>query len=644
VSSFRCGFLAPRAWMAGALRVFVLLASLIVAGGVFVSAVHAQDPDSLSVIPDTSGLALDSLQVAADSAAVEVDSLAIVVDTLPRMASGVAPSYANGVWVWGRRALESTIAITLSELVDLVPGVMSLRGGDYGAPVGASAFGVGGGRVRVVWDGFEWVALDGAVPDLSRIGLVGLDEVRVERHPGELLIKIRSMEPTLPEPTTTVHVGTGDLGTNVLRGIFAHPHALGGALTFALDRVDTRGPGLNAAGALSGLSLRYALHWGERGGIVAEVRQLTPKTDLTEFTSNIKRNNWNLRGRWRLAEGLIGEVLWGASSLSRDAIDPVVGLIDARRSQVGLRTSYERGGLWGRGSAHMFSGEGLQDWTSELAGGHSLPQAFSVDGSLRMERWEGVGVSSWRARAVSRALAGVSLFASYEDGTRGAPYVPEFEQYLRSFFPVAPMSPSAVVPLERPAARFTTITGLRAGATLALGSAKVSGARVITESDTFRPLGLPLDRGGPVLDGGKRSGYEFVASVPLPVRGFGVNGSFQAWDQESIYLPKRSWEGATTYHGLFKETGNLEVWGTVGVTGRDSMPLPIFSVEGDPTSELARAPILRYWFAFVQVRVVTVSLFVRWENLTGKPDNFDYPDRLQPRFRTLYGVRWTMNN
>ena len=149
--------------MAGALRVFVLLASLVVAGGVFVSAVHAQDPDSLSVIADTSGLALDSLLVAADSGAVEVDSLVIVVDTLPRMASGVAPSYANGVWVWGRRALESTIAITLSELVDLVPGVMSLRGGDYGAPVGASEFGLGGGRVRVVWDGFEWAALDGAV-------------------------------------------------------------------------------------------------------------------------------------------------------------------------------------------------------------------------------------------------------------------------------------------------------------------------------------------------------------------------------------------------------------------------------------------------------------------------------------------------
>jgi len=145
-------------------------------------------------------------------------------------------------------------------------------------------------------------------------------------------------------------------------------------------------------------------------------------------------------------------------------------------------------------------------------------------------------------------------------------------------------------------------------------------------------------------EGGKRSGYELLASLPLPVRGFKMEGYYQAWDQESTYLPKRSWKGALTYHGLFKETENLEVWGTVGVTGRDSMLLPIASVEGDPTSGFARAPIFQYWFAFVQVRIVTVSLFVRWENLTGKPDNFEYPDRIQPRFRTLYGVRWTMNN
>lgn len=617
----------PWAWIAGALRVSALLASLIVTGGMFFSEVQAQDPDSVSATPD-------SLELG-------VDSLATVVVTLPRIESGVAPSYAAGVWLWDRRALESTRAITLSELVGLVPGVISLRGGDYGTPVGVSSFGVGGGRVRVVWDGFDWVPLDGAVPDLSRIGLAGLDEVRVERHPGELLIEIRSKEPTSPEPETVVHVGTGDLGTNVVRGVFAHPNILSGALTFSLDRVDTRGPGLSAAGSLSGVSLRYALHRSERGGIVAEVRRLTPQTDVSGYPSKLKRNDWNLRGRWRLTESLIGEAFWGASSLSGNADDPVSGIIDARRPQFGFRTSYERSGLWGKGSAHLYSGEGLQNAAYEFAVGGNRSRVVSVDGSLRMERWEETEASSWRARAESGSLAGVSLFASYEDGMRGAPYVPEYEEYLLS---LASVPSGGTVPLQAPAARFTKNTGIRVGGMLALGNSTLAVARITTESDTMRPLGLPLDRRGISVEGGKRKGYELMASLPLPVRGFKMEGTYQAWDEEGIYLPKRSWQGALTYYGLFKESENLEVWGTVGATGRDSMLLPISSVEGDPTSEPARAPFFEYWFAFVQVRIVTVNLFIRWENLTGKKDNFDFPDRLQPRFRTLYGVRWAMKN
>ena len=39
-----------------------------------------------------------------------------------------------------------------------------------------------------------------------------------------------------------------------------------------------------------------------------------------------------------------------------------------------------------------------------------------------------------------------------------------------------------------------------------------------------------------------------------------------------------------------------------------------------------------------------MNIFVRSENITGKEDNFDFPDREQPRFRTMYGVRWIMNN
>ena len=317
----------------------------------------------------------------------------------------------------------ATRALTVAELVSQVPGVIPLKGGDYGTPQAAIGFGVGGGRVRVLWDGFEWLPLDGGIADLSRIGLGGIEEVRVERQSGELLIEIRSMEPNDREPVTMVDVGTGDLGTNVLRGVLAHPRTLGGALTFTLDRLETRGPGLDAAGSLSGVGLRYALARGNRGGLSAEVRRFATKTDVEDFPSNVTRSDWNLRGRWRFTDDLVGEAVWGASSLKGDADDSIFGDVDARRSQLGLRAGYERGGIWGDASARFLEGDGLPTGSFGLAMGASHPKALSLDASLRSQRWSEEDAKSWRARAVTAPLFGLSLFASYEDGRSGAPFV-----------------------------------------------------------------------------------------------------------------------------------------------------------------------------------------------------------------------------
>ena len=142
-----------------------------------------------------------------------------------------------------------------------------------------------------------------------------------------------------------------------------------------------------------------------------------------------------------------------------------------------------------------------------------------------------------------------------------------------------------------------------------------------------------------------------------------MEAAFQSWDEEQAYLPKRTWNGAITYHRVFKESRNLELWGTIGVNGRDPMLLPIVDPDppvadpvdpggdpepdpdGEPTGPpLLRVPFYQDWFTVIQVRIVTLNIFIRWENVAGKDDNFDFPGRQQPRFRTLYGVRWTMNN
>ena len=201
--------------------------------------------------------------------------------------------------------------------------------------------------------------------------------------------------------------------------------------------------------------------------------------------------------------------------------------------------------------------------------------------------------------------------------------------------------------MEKPRPRFTDRMGIRAGGSFSWRGIHVSGAWLSMEADSLRPLGIALDPDGIALPGGKRMGFEAAATVPLPspVRGFALQGTVQAWDEDLAYLPRRIWDAALTYHGIFKESRNLEVWGGLGFTGRDPMPIGILDPFGDPTvPDLIEVPLSEEWYTHIQVRIVTLSLFIRWENMLGKGDNVDFPNREQPRIRTLYGVRWVMNN
>ncbi len=142
-------------------------------------------------------------------------------------------------------------------------------------------------------------------------------------------------------------------------------------------------------------------------------------------------------------------------------------------------------------------------------------------------------------------------------------------------------------------------------------------------------------------------GFEATASIPIPfpIRGFALQGAVQAWDDDLAYLPKRLWDGALTYHGIFKESRNLELWGALGVTTRDPMPIGILDSGGDPAvPDLFVVPLSEEWYIHLQVRVVTLNFFIRAENVRGKSDNIDFPDRRQPQYRTLYGIRWVMSN
>ena len=74
------------------------------------------------------------------------------------------------------------------------------------------------------------------------------------------------------------------------------------------------------------------------------------------------------------------------------------------------------------------------------------------------------------------------------------------------------------------------------------------------------------------------------------------------------------------------------------------MSIGVLAAGGNPTvPDLIEVPLSEEWYFNIQVRIVTLNLFIRWENVRRKI-NIDFPNRTQPQVRTLYGIRWTMNN
>ena len=86
---------------------------------------------------------------------------------LPELRTTPPTGWATETWSWDRDAYMGARDLTLLELLEEIPGVVPIRGGDYGAPEGASVLAFGAGRVRVFWDGWEMTAMDGGAPDLA---------------------------------------------------------------------------------------------------------------------------------------------------------------------------------------------------------------------------------------------------------------------------------------------------------------------------------------------------------------------------------------------------------------------------------------------------------------------------------------------
>lgn len=597
--------------------------------------VFAQEPPDTVAVSDS--LVADSLLI---DSLLSVDSLA--ADSVPAdtiyynmpQPTGRSPSgFATGIWSWDRRSIMSSGANTLAELFQDVPGVIGLLGGDYGTPAAVSSFGQGGAGYRVFRDGFELYPLDGGVADLQRVPLVGISEVRLERSMGQMRIEMLSYQYVEGRPFSIIEAGTGDLDTNMFRGIYADPTALGGSIGVGLERVDTRGrsPDRSEGGNRTGSWARYQFHVGDRLGLGLEYRRNQTQTRVTDYVPTTTRTDLVASASWRVADGLVIRGLAGRSSLAVDEVDEVSAL-GGTRGQLGATVSADVRGLWAEVTARRFEGA-LPSRNYEARGGFRHAELGGIAGHVERVSWPGRTTTASSARAWFTPTLHTTLFAEVSDGDYGARDAAVADGFEPPF-----AAPEGLVP---GVAAFTNRRTSRFGAAFALAGFELAGARLDARSELDLPLGTELDAGSDAVTGALRTGYEGSVILPTRWRALTIQGSYQWWDEGGPYLPDEIYRGSFEYHKVFKETGNLELWGSLGVRGHDPMTTFVPTDGGESTTEVR---FYQNWYAHVQVRVVTVRLWIGIENASLRRFNQTYPDRLLPLTRTFFALRWDLWN
>jgi hypothetical protein len=278
----------------------------------------------------------------------------------------------SGSFVWDRRDVFSTGALTVQDLLDRIPGVTGLRSGWIAQPM-VSAFLGDPGRVRVFLDGLELEELDPRMRpiwDLTQIPLWALDDIRVERGASEIRIHLRSWRVERTTPYTRTDIYTGDQSTNLYRGLFGRRYQNGEILQLAGQQHGTSPGGL--------------LESSDQLGVLARIGIARAKWTADAFLLRQDRN----RGR-AFAQGLI------------DSIPPT----ESTRSDVYVRFG------WGKPERGWWA-QALANASKYAYGGSQSTSTGNVDADTTRYRSQylvtgGYARGAFRASFAQRYLTGL---------------------------------------------------------------------------------------------------------------------------------------------------------------------------------------------------------------------------------------------
>jgi TonB-dependent receptor-like protein len=526
----------------------------------------------------------------------------------------------NGSFVWDRRDVFSTGALTVQDLLDRVPGVTGLRSGWISQPM-VSAFLGDPGRVRVFLDGLELEELDPRmrrVWDLSQIPLWALDDIRVERGASEIRIHLRSWRVDRTTPFTRTDIYTGDQSTNLYRGLFGRRYQHGEVLQLAAQQHGTSPGGLIQSSDQLGVLARVGIarrRWsadatllrGDRNRGLTVASGFTDTVPATESTRSeaYVRLGWGNTDKGFWAQGLANASKYGFGGQGSSS-DTSLRDTTRFRSQYVLGTGYARGPF--RASFHQRYLVGLQKRIATpdaRVGYESRFLTVSLFG-------EGRGADSTRrfeASAVVRPLD--FLFVSGAAGT---------EQQKSA--------PNAL-----PAPRF-----LRGEAGLRLRDVWLSAGAVRRDAVVLDAPVIFRSATVPTIEAAAQG--TFAAVRGRIWKSLYADAQAIQWsDTGSFYRPKYETRSelyvSTSMLDRFP-TGNFHLLASAVHEYRSSSLWP------DSTGVL-RVTGYRTVSTLLQVRILTAEIFWNFRNILGERYS-QIPGYRLPRLTNIYGVRWEFWN
>lgn len=585
----------------------------------------------------------DTLPADSAGAAVVPDSLLPTPD-LPRRLDPAPAGWSYGRREWTGADLALFHGFTLLDLLEGAAGLTLTRGGVYGQAAGLSSWGTGGGRLRVLLDGYELDALSAADYDLQRIALVDLSRVVLDRGLLETTIHIFTFHPEDRRPYSVIEVGTGNDQSRLLRGLFSRPIGSANLLTLGLDVLDTEGLPAGLPFSATGGVARFTHQFRPETGVQLEYRQTGVERANPLLPEQAGFRDLVLRGRSRLGDGLQAEAILGRSWRAPDEGDSL--RLESSHDQAVLGVTWTAPTLWatGRATLRRSSGGGFPAPSRDLrvSAGWSPPGRLSVTGSARQSSLGDSGGFEAEGTANVAVAGGLSVFASAATGQRGLPFA-------RDSLAVLPLPEDAPEGTEPDSAAVfaygslgSTVAAARVGAEWSLGSAQVGGALVTLDASNAVPFGFPFDIGVAPVDPGRVTGFEARADLPLPVPLLSVRGYYwrATGDLDQPYLPREQGRAAIEFHQLAYE-GNREITLQLeGVRhGSSLVPLPgdtagVFGAASEPYNLLNLN---------LQIRILDLRAFLIWRNLLNTAPA-DIPGLPFPRQRALYGVRWFFRN